>query len=130
MAHVNKKPVPNMVGMRAKAEQALVMKDMGNGHMRPYIWGTCVTVVSGATTAVVASGTIGGMNVEDGVYSPCTINSSTTCYITKDANEHSVLVTMASAPSAATDIDVMVFMSTAVTVDVSDYVGKRGYLTL
>ncbi len=130
MAHVNKKPVPNMVGMRANAKEALIMKDMGNGHMRPYMWGTSVTVASGETQALIASGTMAGVAVDECVYSPCMIGDNTVCYISKDSVEHTVKVTMASAPSVLTTIDVIVFMSTATTVDVSDYAGKRGYLTI
>lgn len=129
MALKDKKSVPNMVDMRANAKKALIMKDMGNGHMRPYIWGTSVTVASGETQALIASGILGGVYVDECVYSPCVVNDSTLCYISKDSTEHTVKVTMASAPSALTTIDVLVFMSTAVTVDINDYVGKRNYST-
>lgn len=129
MAHVNKNPVPNMVGMRANAKEALIMKDMGNGHMRPYLWGMSVTVASGETQALVASGTMGGVNVDECVYTLCPVNNSTQCYVTKDFTEHTVKVTFKSAPAAdaATLVDVFVFMSTATAVDINDYTGKRGY---
>lgn len=129
MAHEYKKPTPTMVDMRANPEKALVMKDMGNGHMRPYMWGTSITVASGETQALVASGKMGGVFVEDCVYSPCVVNVNTNCYLAKDSNAHTVKVVLADAATGdGTKVDVMVFMSTATDVDVSDYVGKRGYL--
>ena len=130
MAHVNKKPVPNMVGMRANAEKALIMKDMGNGHMRPYMWGTSVTIASGETQALVASGTMGGVYVDECVYTLCPVNyAETYVSVSKDAVEHTVKANFKNAPNAAILVDVMVFMSTATTVDVDDYTGKRGYQT-
>ena len=127
--HVNKKPTPNMVDMHANPKKSLIMKDMGNGHMRPYLWGTSVTVASGETQALVASGILAGTNVEDGVYSPCMINDTTACYISKDCVEHTVKLTMASPASDDVEVDVFVFMSAAASVDVGDYKGNRGYLT-
>jgi hypothetical protein len=129
MAHINKKPVPNMVGMRANAEKALIMKDMGNGHMRPYMWGMSVTLVSGETQALIASGTMGGVNVDSCVYTLCPVNNTTQCYVSKDDVEHTVKATFTSEVTTTTTVDVMVFMSTATTVDVNDYTGKRGYQT-
>ena len=126
MAHVNKKPVPNMVGMRANAKEALIMKDMGNGHMRPFMWGSAITVASGGTEALVASGTMAGVNVENCVYSI----SDGLYRIDKDSTEHTVKVKILSGSAAdVTIVDVMVFMSTATTVEVDDYTGKRGYLS-
>jgi len=125
MAHVNKNPVPNMVDMRANAKEALIMKDMGNGHMRPYLWGSCVTLTSGDTTGLVASGTVAGVNVEDCVYTL----SNGNYYILKEPADHSVRVKKISGSADSTVvIDVMVFMSTATEVDVNDYTGQRGYL--
>lgn len=129
MAHVNKKPVPNMVGMRANAEKALIMKDMGNGHMRPYMWGMSVTVASGETQALIASGTMGGVGVDACVYTLCPVDSTTQCYVSKDAVAHTVKATFTSQVNVTTVVDVMVFMSTATTVDIDDYTGKRGYQT-
>jgi hypothetical protein len=127
MAHTNKKPVPNMVGMRANAENALIMKDMGNGHMRPYMWGTSVTVASGGTEVLVADGSLAGVNVEDCVYTL----SNGLYMIEKDTVGHTVKVKILTGAAAdVTNVDVMVFMSTAITVDVDDYAGKRGYLTI
>jgi hypothetical protein len=126
MAHVNKKPVPNMVGMRANAEKALIMKDMGNGHMRPFMWGAAITVTSGESEALVASGTMSDVYVDNGVYAI----SDGDFRIAKDAVEHTVKVKKLSG-DVADDfvVDVVVFMSTATTVDVNDYTGKRGYQT-
>jgi hypothetical protein len=128
MAHVNKNPVPNMVGMRANAKEALIMKDMGNGHMRPYMWGMSVTLVSGETQALIASGTMGGVNADACVYTLCPVNNTTQCYVSKDAVEHTVKVTFISEVTTTTSVDIMVFMSTATTVDINDYTGQRGYL--
>lgn len=129
MALKDKKLVPNMVGMRANAEKALIMKDMGNGHMRPYMWGMSVTVASGETQVLIASGTMGGVNVDECVYTLCPVNNTTQCYVSKNTVEHTVKATFTTAPAAddATKVDVMVFMSTATTVDVNDYTGKRNY---
>jgi hypothetical protein len=131
MALKDKKLVPNMVGMYANAKKALIMKDMGNGHMRPYMWGMSVTVASGGTEALIASGTMGGVYADECVYSPCPVNNVTQCYISKDGTEHTVKVTFTSAPAAdaATLVDVLVFMSTAADVDINDYTGNRGYQT-
>ena len=120
------KPVPNMVGMRANAKKALIMKDMGNGHTRPLMWGSAITVASGGTEALVASGIMGGVNVEDCVY---TISDGS-YRIDKDSTEHTVKVKILTGSAAdVTVVDVMIFMSTATTVDVDDYTGKRGYMS-
>lgn len=117
------KPVVNMADIKAYSDKALIVKDMGNGHIRPFIWGTTVTVVNGTDEALVASGTMAGVNVEDCVYSL----SDGAYHIIKNDVEHSVRLKTSSAVSEDTDVDVIVFMSTATTVDVNDYVGKRGY---
>ena len=125
MDHINKNPVPNMVGMCANAEKALIMKDMGNGHMRPLIWGSVITLVSGESEGLVASGTMADVFVESCVYSL----SDPDFRITKDVVEHTVKVsTVSGTVSEETSIDVMVFMSAAVAVDINDYTGQRGYL--
>lgn len=120
------KPVVNMADIKACSKKALIMKDMGNGHMRPFIWGSAITVTSGTPEALVASGTMAGAYVDDCVYTMSDGNYR----IAKDATEHTVKLRKLSGNAADdTVVDVMVFMSTAATVDVGDYTGKRGYQT-
>jgi len=125
MALKDKKPVPNMVGMRANAEKALIMKDMGNGHMRPFMWGSTITVASGDNNALVASGTMADVYVDEAVYAL----SDGDYRIAKDAATHTVKIETltTSGVNADFDVDVVVFMSTAATIDINDYTGKRGY---
>ena len=118
------KPVVNMSDINACSDKALIMKDMGNGHVRPLIWGTTVTIVSGTSEAPIVSGMMAGVYVDDCVYTL----SNGNCYIDKDSSEHSVKVKNSSGNvSEDTKVDVIVFMSTATTVNINDYVGKRGY---
>ncbi|MEA3340232.1 MAG: hypothetical protein U9R15_09725 [Chloroflexota bacterium] len=127
MKHVNKDPVPNMVGMRANATEALIMKDMGNGHMRPYLWGTTVTVERGESEALVASGIMAGMSVSSGIYVVSPVDTCSGCYcVAKDTVNHTVKIKRAGTGDSGY-FDVLVFMSTATEVDVNDYTGKRGY---
>ena len=128
MALKDKKPVPNMVDICANSKKALLMKDMGNGHMRPCFWGTSVTVVSGSSSAVVASGTLGGIDADLAVYSPSPVNTTDKYHIVKDSVTHGVTVERdGGAASVETVIDVFVFMSAAVDITISDYTGKRNY---
>jgi hypothetical protein len=128
MKHVNKDPVPNMVGIRASATKALVMKDMGNGHMRPYIWGTTVTISGGVDEVLVASGEMAGLSVSSGIYVMSRLNSyNDDCYIVKDVVNHTVKIKRGDT-SGDDVFDVLVFMSTSSVVDVNDYTGQRGYL--
>lgn len=129
MALKDKKPVPNMVDICSSAGKAMVMKDMGNGHTRPLLWGSCLTLASGETDKLVASGVMGGVDVTDCVYMPSVVNSNVECHIVKDAVEKTVKVEVAAANNDGIIIDVFVFMSAAVDVDVNDYTGKRGYQT-
>jgi len=128
MALKDKKPVPNMVDICANSKKAMLMKDMGNGHMRPCLWGTSVTLVSGESSAVVASGTIGGVNADQAVYSISPVNTVDKYHIVKSSVSHGVTVEKdTGTASVETVIDVFVFMSAAVDVTISDYTGKRNY---
>lgn len=118
------KPVVNMADIKACSKKALIMKDMGNGHMRPFLWGSAITVASGEPEALVASGTMAGAYAEACVY---TISDGD-YRIAKNSIEHTVKIRKLSGNAANdTVIDVMVFMSTATAVDINDYTGKRGY---
>ena len=129
MALKDKKPVPNMVDIRAESGKAMLMKDMGNGHIRPCLWGTSVTLASGVASAVVASGTLGGVDVDQAVYSISPVNTTDKYHVEKNATTHVVTVKKdTGSPNTETAIDVFVFMSTAcIDVTISDYTGKRNY---
>lgn len=119
----------NLTDMHANTKSALIMKEMGNGHIRPYMWGSELTMVSGLSEVLVASGSMAGVYVDDCVYvmSPTTAEADP-FYVEKDETEHTVKIKKVTGTvSVAAKFDILVFMSTAVTVDIADYAGKKTY---
>lgn len=123
------KPVINLTDVHANTKKALIMKEMGNGHVRPYMWGSELTMVSGLSEVLVASGSLGGVCVEDCVYTMTpTTPGDHPFYIEKDEIEHTVKIKKVTGTVGAdAKFDILVFMSTATTVDVADYAGSRSY---
>lgn len=121
------KPIVNFVDMIAHSKKALVMKDMGNGHTRPFMFGSCVTMVSGTSEVVVASGTMLGTSASDGVYtfSP-TVDTIADFYLDKLAG---VVKIAAHSGNVASDVtfDVLCIFSTAVDMEDIDAYAGRSY---
>jgi hypothetical protein len=48
--------MPKVVRVNAADSDAIIYRNLGNGRRLPFIWGTSVTMASGATSKVVSSG--------------------------------------------------------------------------
>ena len=50
------KSTPKLTRINGDDHVKVIYRNMGNNHAYPFVWGTTITVASGATSAVVASG--------------------------------------------------------------------------
>ena len=113
-----KKSIPKVVRVNAADGEAVLYRNLGDGRRLPFIWGTTVTLASGATEAVVSSGvSFNGNDVSAGIVSNPTPLSSAgaalTTYVVKDTSSNKVTLTSTGAPSEDCDFDVMIMLGTA-----------------
>ena len=106
---------PKICNIKGDDAAKVIYKNMGNNHNYPVMWADTITVVSGATTAVVASG-IGfhGMTVASDATVIATPDGDLgTYYINKDtANNVVTFVCSSAAGAGGTAVNVMVMLGT------------------
>jgi len=121
-AKLNGRSIPKVVRVNADDNKACVYKNLGNGRRVPFIWGATVTLASGTTEVVVASGvSFNDFTPETGLIqiSPVfTVASGVTydttvlgkVYIEKDVDSKTVKLKSTVSAGADTDFDVLVFL--------------------
>ena len=138
-ARLTGKSMPKVVRVNADDNLACVYKNLGNGRRVPFIWGTTVTLASGTTEVVVASGiSFSGFTPETGLVQVTpvfTVTSGLTydsnllgkVYVEKDVDN--ALLTLKSTASTVedTDWDVLIFLGddTEFTNESSNQIWKR-----
>jgi len=109
------KSMPKVVRVNAADGEAVLYRNLGNGRRLPFMWGTTVTLASGATTVVVSSGVSFNDHAVSGAIVLITPLSSAggalDYYVDKDTTNNVVTLT-AGAPSADCNFDVIIMLGT------------------
>jgi len=113
----SRKSIPKVVRVNAADGEAVLYRNLGDGRRLPFVWGTTVTLASGATTAVVSSGvSFNGNNVSAGIAVTTPLSSAgaaLTTYLAKDTTANTVTLTATGAPSEDCNFDVIIMLGTA-----------------
>jgi len=115
-AQLKGKSRPKVVRVNAGDGESVIYKNLGNGQRIPLIWADSVTLASGATTVVVASGVnLGDHAVAEGhaYFTPLSADGAAlTTYISKNTSTNVVTLVSTGAPTADCLFDVLVFVGT------------------
>jgi len=138
-ARLTGRSIPKVVRVNADDNLACVYKNLGNGRRIPFIWGATITLASGTTEVVVASGiSFNEFTPETGIVQVTPVFTVTSgisydntvlgkVYVIKDVDNK--LLKLKSTVSAVidTDFDVTIFLGddTAFTSDSSNQIWKR-----
>jgi len=138
-ARLTGKSMPKVVRVNADDNLACVYKNLGNGRRVPFIWGTTVTLASGTTEVVVASGiSFSGFTPETGLVQVTpvfTVTSGLTVdtdllgkvYVEKDVSNTLLTLKSTASTTQDTDWDVLIFLGddTEFTNESSNQIWKR-----
>lgn len=125
------KSIPKVVRVNADDDKACMYKNLGNGRRVPFLWATTVTLASGTTQTVVASGVeFSDFKVSEGKFSLLPLSDANVgrYYIDKDTvNNVATLKVTSSVSDANVDFDVIVFLgdNTEFTSGSSNQIWKR-----
>lgn len=114
------KSMPKLVRVNAADWEAVIYRNLGDGRRLPFVWADTVTVVSGATTAVVASGVVvNGMKVAEAKFEITPLSATAASmgyYIAKNTSANTVILTISGAASA--DLNYDVFSMLGISYDI------------
>lgn len=123
--------MPKVVRVNADDDKACMYKNLGNGRRVPFLWATTVTLASGTTEILVASGVeFSEFKISEGKFSVLPLSSGAVgqYYVDKDtALNMATLKVASSVANADVDFDVIVFLgaNTTFSVDSSNQIWKR-----
>ncbi len=106
-----KKSTPKVVRVNAADSEAILYRNLGNGRRVPFIWGDHVTLASGSTEVVLASGVeFHGKKVAEagvGMVPTSSGGAVLSYYVEKDVVNNVVKLKTTGAPSEACGFDVL-----------------------
>jgi anti-sigma-K factor RskA len=119
------KSMPKVVRVNAGDGEAVVYKNLGNGQRIPFLWATTVTLASGTTSIVVASGVeFGDHEISDGKFEAIPLSAAGAelkYYISKDTSSNKVSLAVVTADNNNdNDFDVYVFLGADVDYTATD----------
>lgn len=126
------KSTPKLVRVNADDDKALIIKNLGNGRRIPLLWATQVTMASGTSEVVVASGVsfsafdisaakfevMPVFTVTSGVSYDTTLVG--TLYVEKDTDLNQVKVKSTATAAQDSVLDVFVYSGVNATYDADD----------
>lgn len=130
-AKLTGKSVPKVVRVNADDSDACLYKNLGNGRRVPFFWSTTVTLASGTTEILVASGVeFSDFKVSEGKFSVVPLSSADVgrYYIDKNTTANTVtLKTTSSVANENVNFDIMVFLgdNTSFASGSSNQIWKR-----
>jgi hypothetical protein len=103
------KSTPKLTKINGDDHTKVIYRNMGNNHAYPFVWAGTSTVVSGATSVVVASGiTWHGYDLATYATVVATPKGNLGyCYTTADTSANTITLTCSSAPSSDVEVDLM-----------------------
>jgi hypothetical protein len=114
------KSAPKVVRVNAADGEAVLYRNLGNGRRLPFIWGTTVTLASGATSVVVSSGvSFNDHSVAEAVVMATPLSALGGAYnyhIVKDTVNNVVTLEGSVAPDAM-DFDIMIMLGVGYNFD-------------
>jgi hypothetical protein len=106
-----RKSMPKLVRVNAADWEAVIYRNLGDGRRLPFVWADTVTVVSGATTVVVASGVVvNDFKVAEAKFEITPLSAAAAAmayYVDKNTTTNVVTLTISSPAGAALDFDVI-----------------------
>jgi len=112
-----RKSMPKLVRVNAADWEAVIYRNLGDGRRLPFIWADTVTVVSGATTVVVASGiVVNGLDVAEAkfIISPTSSGAAALQpYVDKNTTNNTVTLTISTAAEEDLNYDVFAMLGTS-----------------
>lgn len=120
------KSTPKVCTVKGDDNLKVIYKNMGNGHAVPVLWADSVTVISGATTATVASGIkMHGMDLATYAVVQTTAADANageySHYVTKDTGTNVISLVTSTAVSDDAVFDVMFMLGSANPVFTTAY---------
>jgi len=125
------KSIPKVVRVNADDDKACLYKNLGNGRRVPFLWADTITLASGTTEILVASGiSFSNFKISEGKFSITPLGSEDVgrYYIEKDTvSNMATLKTTSVVDNTDVDFDIMVFLGddTVFTSDSSNQIWKR-----
>ena len=107
------KSMPKLTKINGDDALKVIYRNLGNNHAYPFIWADTVTLASGSTTTVVASGVkFHGMKLADYASVVITPKSNPGSYLWVDSNTSTNIISIKSsaALSGAVDVTMMVML--------------------
>jgi len=126
-AKLTGRSIPKVVRVNADDDKACLYKNLGNGRRIPFIWGDTVTLASGTTEVVVASGvSFNDFTPETGIIQVTPVFTVTSgvsydttvlgkVYVEKDVTNKTLKLKSTVAAGQDTDFDVTVFLGDEAT---------------
>lgn len=118
------KSMPKVVRVNAGDGEAVLYKNLGNGQRIPFLWATTVTLASGVTEAVIASGVeFGDHEVAEGHVVATPLNAAAAAlsyYVSKNDVTNVVKLIAGTTVSSACSFDVCIYLGAGVTYTSSD----------
>lgn len=112
-----RKSMPKLVRVNAADWEAVIYRNLGDGRRLPFVWADTVTVVSGATTVVVASGVVvNDFKVAEAKFEITPLSAAAAAkeyYVDKNTTTNVVTLTVNSAATAALSYDVIGMLGTS-----------------
>lgn len=126
------KSTPKLVRVNADDDKAIIIKNLGNGRRIPLLWATQVTMASGTSEVVVASGVsfsafdisaakfevTPSFTVASGVSYDTTLVG--TLYVEKDTDSNVVKVKSTATAAQDSVLDVFIYSGVNATYDADD----------
>ena len=123
------KSMPKLTKINGDDAIKVIYRNLGNNHAYPFIWADTVTLASGSTTTVVASGVkFHGMKLAD--YASVVItpqsNPGSYLWIDKNTSTNVISVKSSAALSSAINVSMMFMLGTDATKKFIDDLACRG----
>ena len=113
------KSTPKLTKINGDDNNKVIYRNLGNNHAYPFVWASTITVSSGTTSAVVASG-IKWHGYDLATYASVVATpkgSIGAYYTTADISANTITLTCGSAPAADVDVALMFMLGGEMVVD-------------
>lgn len=118
------KSIPKVVRVNASDDDAVMFKNLGDGQQIPFLWATTVTVVSGVSEVVLASGVeFGGHKACNGHVVVAPLDQYFAAfgyYVDKNITTNVVKLVLGVTARIVYYVDVYIYLGSSVDYDSTD----------